>query len=205
MKRVSLFLLVLCFLLFSSCFRIQRPEPWKLTDQNPNDNGFVFVKIEPTVNYTLGRSFVCRSMWSMVGVKYDDPKSCKQYGIIETPYLIEGKYFLYPLKNDRLYMLGYAAGIVRKAEKSYQTPYYLQFEMKPGEIAYMGSFNPNDNFQLVNAGTQQKVIYSFTKMNIEDDYNEDISWLKSRYPSLITNYQIKNYFPEIRDIEKKEN
>ena len=201
MKRVCLFFLLLCLLILFSCSTIQSPKPWKLEDQDPNITGFLFVKIKPTVNYPCANKLKCRTRWILTGAANSNPKKAINYGDIETSNLIEGKYLLYPLKSDATYLLGYAANIYGSIKPAWSAPYRCYFDIKPGEIAYMGSFNPVEDFKLVKGGTQKQVSYNFTRMDTFDTFEIDNNWLKSRFPTLNKIYRIKNYFPEKVNID----
>lgn len=200
MKRHPIIVVAFCILFLASCMQVQRPKPWNVSDQHPDNTGFLFIKVKPTVKYSPGGSITCMSMWSLSGEK-SKQSGQREGGLIETPYLLDGRYFIYPLKPGP-YMIGYAIGIIGLLENRSSIRYTLAFEIKPGEVAYLGSFNPIDEFKYSKSFNQHKVDYNFIKMEIIDEFDNDVNWLKNRFPSIFDKFQLKNYTPEIRYIKK---
>lgn len=202
MKRISLCLLLCCIFLLSSCGEIPRLKPWKIDEQNPNNTGILFLKINPTVKYYPAAYTECRSMWSLDGPDSIDHSKSINYGLIETPHLFDGRYIIYPLKSG-YYRLTYATFIVMSGQSRIQYPYTLDFQIKPGEIAYLGSFKPIDKFVYNKSWDKGTSSYNFITMEKYDDYKDDIKWLTNWCKRLFDNFQPINYCPEIKDIKKQ--
>ena len=199
MKRLSVFIALYCLLVLIGCAQVQRPKPWKLNDQDPMNIGFMFMKMKPTVKYSPGGLITCMSMWSLSGAKSNETGE-REGGLIETQNLMDGRYFIYPLKPG-LYMMGYAIGMIGTGSKM-QIPYTLTFEIKPGEVAYLGHFTPIDEFKYSQSFDKHSVLYHFEKMDITDDYVTDIKWASNRIAGIFSKFQPKNYYPEIREVKK---
>lgn len=200
MKRILFCLLVLSFLV--SCAKVPRLKPWNIADHNPKDTGFVFVKMKPTTEYYPSTYTTCKAMWTLDGSESTDPSKGINVGVIETPTLIQGKYILYPLKTG-FYRLTYFSFIVmRDLSNKIWYPYTFDFQIKPGEIAYLGSFNPIDSFNYNKDYDKETVSYVFTSMKISDDYKDDIEWLNNRYGDMFDNFKPFNYYPLIKNLKK---
>lgn len=199
MKRLSAWLFIVLFV--SGCAKIlpkiERLKPWNIVEQNPADTGFIFVKMEPTIAYSPTTSMMCKSGWVLVQLELTEPSKASNLGVIETPTLIDGKYLLYPVKPaERLYSLVYFAYTVVNASSKQTMPYKYNFTVKPGEIAYLGSIKRNDSCKYYQ--TWNQITYTFESIEILDDYDQDIRWLRNRFNAIFTEFSPTNYHSTLR-------
>ena len=204
MKRVVLCLLIFIFLAGCSTLgnynpfkKLPRLESWYFADQNPNEVGFVFLKLDPTkvIHPAIYTTF--RSLWILTKVISIDPLKGEDSRIIETPWYRDGKYLFYPLKAGRYELLYQTFIVMSNNEHRTWNNYYIRFDIKPGEIAYLGSLKPEDKFNFQTSYNKEYANYNFISMEIHDDYNVDLEWLKGKWGNYLNDYKPHNYYSSI--------